>query len=240
MTDATDIREWPKSFITHKPLPAVVEKTALPAPQDDRGNHTKRIFTPMKPAEKWKGRASDTFDLKHNTSDKRFLTSGTPTGDVPSTAVISASWPAGCKWSNNSCPFDSTLFVLYNLWRIDPAAWTVAFNSFGNQWLDILAESFNKHVEKLYTLEEVRDYVRCKMHREYPRVFVFGQETSVEAVMMKWSEHKQVFVEVDLNCDRGHSSSQSSQYCCTLQPTSTGRLPWSTLQQYIDNTFPPR
>ncbi|KAK0433367.1 hypothetical protein EV421DRAFT_1718669, partial [Armillaria borealis] len=122
MTDATDIREWPK------------------------------IFTPMKPAEKWNGRASDTFDLKHNTSDKRFLASGTPTGDVPSTAVISASRPAGCKWSNNSCPFDSTLFVLYNLWRIDPAAWTVAFNSFGNQWLDILAESFNKHIEKLYTL----------------------------------------------------------------------------------------
>ncbi|SJL13220.1 uncharacterized protein ARMOST_16659 [Armillaria ostoyae] len=236
MTDATDIREWPKSSITHKPLPAVVEKTALPAPQDDRGNHTKRIFTPMKPAEKRKGRASDTFDLKHNTSDKRFLASGTPTGDVPSTAVISASRPAGCKWSNNSCPFDSTLFVVYNLWRIDPAAWTVAFNSFGNQWLDILAESFNKHIEKLYTLEEVKDYVRRKMHREYPRVFVFGQEMSVEAVMMKWSEHKQVFAEVDLNCDRGHSSSQSSQYCCTLQPTSTGRLPWSALQQYIDNT----
>ncbi len=73
------------------------------------------------------------------------------------------------------------------------------------------------------------------MHRDNPRVFVFGHETSVEAVMTTWSQHQQVFAELDVHCDSGHTSSQSSQYCCTVQPASTGSLPWTTLQQYIDN-----
>ncbi len=95
----------------------------------------------MKPAEKWKGRASDTY-LKQNSADKHIIASGSLIGDVSNTVACTVSWPEGWKWSNNSCPFDSNLFVLYNLWRINPAAWTVVFKSFGNPWLNILANLF--------------------------------------------------------------------------------------------------
>ncbi len=113
----------------------------------------------MKLAEKRKGRASDTY-LKQNSADKRIIASGSLVGDVSNTAARTASRPEGCKWSNNSCPFNSTLFVLYNLWRVNPAAWTVMSKSFGNAWLDILADLF------IYP-GGGQDYVRRGVHRHY-------------------------------------------------------------------------
>ncbi len=160
MEDATDIREWPKTFISHKPLLALPPKVDLPVPQADRSGNAKRIFTLMKAAEKRKGRNSDTFNAKQNTADKCTAASGSLAVTASDIAAHTVLRPAGCKWSSNSCLYNSTLFVLYNLWRVDPAAWTIAFKSFRNPWLDMLAESFDKHVDNLYTLEEVRDYVR--------------------------------------------------------------------------------
>ncbi len=238
MEDATDLHAWSKTIITHKPLPPLrPKKLGLPSPAIDV-KPIGRVFTPMKPAEKRKGRVSDTFDAKHVVADKR------PVIDVPryiSNRIRSGciepqvERPVGCKWSNNSCPFDSSIFVLYNMWRVNPAVWSDKFRSFGNTWLDLSAESFTNHISGLYTLEEVRDYVRRKMHRAFPRVFVFGQETSVEAVMMRWVTHQNAFSEVDEICRSGHIGSQSSQYSCAVEAGSTGRLPWSTLQQFIDN-----
>ncbi len=97
--------------------------------------------------------------------------------------------------------------MLYNMWRDNLTAWSDEFRTFGNAWLGLLAESFNKHVSGLYTLEEVRDYVRRKMHRAFPRVFVFSEETSVEAIMTRWVTHQHAFSEVDVTCGMGHMGS---------------------------------
>ncbi|SJL05834.1 uncharacterized protein ARMOST_09170 [Armillaria ostoyae] len=236
MEDATDLRAWSKTIISHKPLPPLLLKKLEPPTTAVDIKPISRMFTPMKPSEKRKDRVSDTFDAKQVTADKHSVIN--VPGCISDRAHMDPPMerPIGCKWSNNSCPFDSSIFVLYNMWRINPAVWSYEFRSYGNTWLDLLAESFNKHLIGLYTLEEVRDYVRRKMHRAFPGVFVFGQETSVEAVMMRWVTHQHAFSEVDVTCRVGHVGSQSSQYSCTVEPGSTGRLPWSTLQQYIDNT----
>ncbi|KAK0432436.1 hypothetical protein EV421DRAFT_1719531 [Armillaria borealis] len=225
-SDATDLHGWSKTFISHKPLPKRSSDSMLLA-RSSGDIQTKRILTPMKPAEKRRGRASDTFDEKQYTSDKRHATDDTTQSTLR---------PVGCKWSNNSCPYDATLFVLYNMWRTNPTEWTAAFESVGNPRLVLLAESFRKYVDKLYTLEEVRDYVRRRMHRDYPAVFVFGVETSVEAVMTKWATCQHPVSTLDIRCDAGHAVSSVTQHCCSTDPTRTGRLPWSTLQKFVDNS----
>ncbi len=70
MEDVMELHTWPKTFISHKPLPPQVKKLEPPTPAASVKPFG-RVFTPMKPAEKRKGWASDTFDIKQNASDKR-------------------------------------------------------------------------------------------------------------------------------------------------------------------------
>ncbi|KAK0433191.1 hypothetical protein EV421DRAFT_1684186, partial [Armillaria borealis] len=117
MEDANDIR-WVKSTLAHKPnIP--VESSAL-----------NRIITPMKGPEKCKARISDTFDLKQTTTDKR-----TATSSIQQT-------PAGCKWSSNSCAYDSVLFVIYNLWNSDIGRYNTEYAAIQSTWMDITAAAF--------------------------------------------------------------------------------------------------
>ncbi|SJL13082.1 uncharacterized protein ARMOST_16519 [Armillaria ostoyae] len=66
--DATlEVGEWPKTLISHKPKvrsdknPVATSVSVLAT--------SKRVFTPMKPPEKRKGRTSEMFDLKQSTVD---------------------------------------------------------------------------------------------------------------------------------------------------------------------------
>ncbi|KAK0226756.1 hypothetical protein EDD85DRAFT_795078 [Armillaria nabsnona] len=62
----------------------------------------------------------------------------------------------------------------------------------------MLVTSFMRHLNGQYTLEEVRDYFREHLNREFPASFVFGTEMSAEAVMLKWC------------CGNGHDVVQST------------------------------
>ncbi len=106
----------------------------MPADVSERG---KRIFTPMKPAEKRKGRASDTaFDAKQSAIDKRHTVHDfSAAGHLPSQPS-----PVGCRWHSNSCAYDATLFVIYNMWNLRPVAFSVAFNEMRNDWLPLMAK----------------------------------------------------------------------------------------------------
>ncbi|PBK86391.1 hypothetical protein ARMGADRAFT_1086569 [Armillaria gallica] len=74
MEDATDIR-WTKDYISHKPATTHAAATdfafRVPSSWPAKSDHASRTFTPMKPAEKRKGRASETFNVKQNEVDKR-------------------------------------------------------------------------------------------------------------------------------------------------------------------------
>ncbi|PBK63104.1 hypothetical protein ARMSODRAFT_1024394 [Armillaria solidipes] len=143
---------------------------------------SKRVFTPMKPPEKRKGRTSETFDLKQSTVDKRIAVSRKAepvlgSNHVPLQPVTQPYRPVGCRWSNNSCAFNATIFVLYNMWCAAPPEYKDALANFDNPWLRVMTTSFKKFIDGHYTLEEVRDYLRRGLHREFPNIFTFGTNT---------------------------------------------------------------
>ncbi|PBK81842.1 hypothetical protein ARMGADRAFT_1090907 [Armillaria gallica] len=184
----------------------------------------------MKPAEKRKGRISDTFDAKQEGTQKR--ANDSVTRQDSSMHLV----PVGCKWSNNSCTYDATMFVLFNMWNANHAGLASDVEAIGNEWLQLVMRSFRTFKDGLYTLEEVRDHTRRKLHRDFPTVFVYGRETGAEAVMLKMMTSPTVFASIAVCCDNGHSAPLSMQHCCVIEPTTTGRKQWTTLQQYIDIT----
>ncbi|PBL04584.1 hypothetical protein ARMGADRAFT_1071027 [Armillaria gallica] len=133
MVDANDLR-WEKSLIAHKPNASHAESSStktkpdshLPKPPSIslKKSSAIRNITPMKPAEKRKGRASDTFDSKQAATDKHAARSVAP------------NMPAGCKWSNNSCAYDAVLFILYNMWRSDDTRYSIERHMLGEYSLE--------------------------------------------------------------------------------------------------------
>ncbi|SJL08859.1 uncharacterized protein ARMOST_12230 [Armillaria ostoyae] len=75
-----------------------------------------------------------------------------------------ALFPSGCKWYNNSCPYDSLLFVLANTWKSDPVRYAECFDGINIEWMGELSKSLQLHVEGKYSLEQVRDFMRQKLH----------------------------------------------------------------------------
>ncbi|PBK83528.1 hypothetical protein ARMGADRAFT_672566 [Armillaria gallica] len=128
------------------------------------------------------------------------------------------------------------MFVLFNMWNANHAGLASDVEAIGNEWLELVMRSFRTFKDGLYTLEEVRDHTRRKLHRDFPTVFVYGCETSAEAVMLKMMTSPTVFASIAVCCDNGHSAPLSMQHCCVIEPTTTGRKQWTTLQQYIDIT----
>ncbi|PBL04252.1 hypothetical protein ARMGADRAFT_1070728 [Armillaria gallica] len=195
--DASDFA-WTKKLITHFPI---LERPPPEHPPSKVSNsldkQSKRVFTPMKPAEKRKGRISDTFDAKQEGTQKRANDSVTRR-DFSMHLV-----PIGCKWSNNSCAYDATMFVLFNMWNANHAGLASDVEAIGNEWLQLVMRSFRTFKDGLYTLEKVRDHTRRKLHRDFPTVFVYGRETSAEAVMLKMMTSPTVFASIAVCCDNG-------------------------------------
>ncbi|KAK0222358.1 hypothetical protein IW262DRAFT_1270748, partial [Armillaria fumosa] len=111
------------------------------------------------------GRASDTFDEKQNLPIKRVHEQSQSSEQT---------LPIGCKWSANSCAYDAVIFILFNAWNSSRSECSVSFSELGNKWLDMATAYFEKFCRREYTLEQVQDYLRCALHREYPSEFVFG------------------------------------------------------------------
>ncbi|PBK81309.1 hypothetical protein ARMGADRAFT_1039460 [Armillaria gallica] len=135
MEDATDIR-WTKDYISHKPAmthAAAMDFTfRVPSSWLAKSDHASHTFTPMKPAEKRKGRASKIFDVKQNEVDKH--TCG------HSDVMV----PVGCKWVNNSCTYDAVISILYNFWSTtfaENTSWNKSGITLGEHYIESILKS---------------------------------------------------------------------------------------------------
>src|ERR1700723_4563653 len=87
--------------------------------------------------------------------------------------------PKGTRWSNNSCAYDPIVTILYNIWLDDTVAQSAAFKSIGLRFMGLLADSFKRHTEGEYSLEEVQDYLRCSLQNFDATCCAWGEYASV-------------------------------------------------------------
>ncbi len=102
------------------------------------------IITPMKPSVKHKGRKSDLDVVKENMQ----------IASIQEPSIVSGNYnvPEGCRWHNNSCAYDSLIFVLYNIWRSDPTYFTEQYKLLNNEWLTLITQSFHSYMQQQYSL----------------------------------------------------------------------------------------
>ncbi len=91
--------------------------------------------------------------------------------------------PMGCRWHSNSCAYNATLFVIYNMWNMQPVEFSATSNDMCNDWLLLMAKSSQSFNNGVYLLEEVREFIRRKLHREVLGMFIYGQ------TKLLWSCH---------------------------------------------------
>ncbi|KAK0435835.1 hypothetical protein EV421DRAFT_1667242, partial [Armillaria borealis] len=135
---------------------------------------------------------------------------------------------------NNSCAYDSLVFVLYNIWLTDPISFTANFHTMNSEWLGLMSGSFQKHLCKEYTLEQVRDYIRRKLCNAFPNYFTFGNNTSVEGLVSKIFTSSVVFNKSYHICSNEHQSHSTESFNCSLYPGGTGNVQWTTIQDFFN------
>ena len=93
--------------------------------------------------------------------------------------------PRGLQWSNNSCAFDAVLSILYNVWQDNATERTVQFKNINIEYLGQIADGFSQTRlrDSVYTLEEVRDFMRRSLERADPAVFPWGGYTGIQYIL---------------------------------------------------------
>ncbi|KAF8880327.1 hypothetical protein BD779DRAFT_1422597, partial [Infundibulicybe gibba] len=112
--------------------------------------------------------------------------------------------PLGTRWQSNSCAYDATVSILYNVWRDDTSRWTEMFRTINLELMGLLATGFMNHENGLYTLENVRDFFHRALDRSAPGRFGWGEFTSVHSVIDRALHTSVPVLSSDLTCTNGH------------------------------------
>ncbi|SJL18287.1 uncharacterized protein ARMOST_21872 [Armillaria ostoyae] len=202
--------------IIHPPYKAVPDAA-------DRYPVDKKV-TPMKHPGKRKARTSDNAhpsasSVATENSNRLPVPAGPlyPSAMYP-TGPDERRVPIGCAWASNSCPYDVVLFILINIWKRDPAVFTDGFSDMNEDWMGTLASSLSDHHKGVYSVEQVRDFLRRKLHRSFPEVFVYSRETSASAIVERWFKQSTPVSVIGNRCDNGHEKDTYTSHFCGLTP----------------------
>ncbi|KDR66273.1 hypothetical protein GALMADRAFT_81092, partial [Galerina marginata CBS 339.88] len=83
---------------------------------------------------------------------------------------------------NNSCAYDASFTILFNLWCSDINFWTDELCAIGNQFIIDLVNGFVEVNSNFRTIESVRDDVRRKLEIFNPRDLQFGHFAAIDDV----------------------------------------------------------
>lgn len=120
--------------------------------------------------------------------------------------------PIGTQW-NNSCTYNATITVLFNMWSEDSALMTAALQEVQSDLLDMLIQSFWMHdsfqvestLSQMFSLEQIREFIRQCLTRISPE-FSFGSYTRVHSVVHQFLHMSNAVMFADIVCPSGHNT----------------------------------
>ncbi|KAF8902342.1 hypothetical protein CPB84DRAFT_1678858 [Gymnopilus junonius] len=145
---------------------------------------------------------------------KRIKFSAPQSNTYPSSSNVLV--PAGMKWSNNSCAYDSIFAILYHVWLRDENRWSQCLShaQLGNRVLQKLVDSFEDHRSNAAPLELARDSIRQDLHAIDPARMGYGRYASLERVLQEvFMINKLTFREF-YECGNGHNFPLRDTFSC--------------------------
>ena len=137
--------------------------------------------------------------------------------------------PIGCRWSRNSCAFDSVFTPIFVLWCSNRDHWARDIGGMGNAVADLLLEGFSLYERGDTSLEDVRDDAR-RLIACSPNGTAFGCYTSVENVLAHLLRTNAVVSERYYVCLNGHHVHHSDDYDTFL---SAGVHEYESIAQWV-------
>ena len=137
--------------------------------------------------------------------------------------------PIGCRWSQNSCAYDSVFTPIFALWCNNRVSWARDIGSMGNAVSDLLLEGFSLYERGDTSLEDVRDDAR-RLIACSPNGTAFGYYTSIENVFTHLLRTNAVVSERYYVCHNGHHVFHSNDYDAFL---SAGLHEYESIVQWV-------
>jgi hypothetical protein len=139
--------------------------------------------------------------------------------------------PIGCRWSQNSCAYDSVFTPVFALWCTtnDRDYWARDIRTMNNAVSDLLLEGFSLYERGGTSLENVRDDARRLIARS-PNGAAFGSYTSIENVFICLLRTNTVISERYYVCSNGHRVHHSDDYDAFL---SAGVHQYESIAQWV-------
>ena len=144
--------------------------------------------------------------------------------------------PIGCRWSQNSCAYDSVFTPMFALWCDNRVSWARDIRGMGNALADLLLEGFSLYErgDTGTSLEDVRDDARRLIARS-PNGADFGFYTSIESVFTHLLRTNAVVSERYYVCPNGHHVRHSDDYNAFL---SAGVHEYESIVQWLSAETP--
>ena len=137
--------------------------------------------------------------------------------------------PIGCRWSQNSCVYDSVFTLLFVLWCSNREYWAQNISCMGNAVADLLLEGFSLYEMGETSLEDVRNEVRHFIARSQNGA-AFGCYTLIEDVCGHMLSTNTVISERYYVCPNGHHVHHSNNYDAFL---SAGVHEYKSVAQWV-------
>ena len=137
--------------------------------------------------------------------------------------------PIGCRWSQNSCAYDSVFTPMFALWCDNRDSWARDIRGMGNALTDLLLEGFSFYERGDTSLEDVRDDAR-RLIAHSPNGAAFGCYTSIENVFAHTLRTNGAVSERYYVCPNGHRVHHSDDYDAFL---SAGVHGYESIVQWL-------
>ena len=107
-------------------------------------------------------------------------------------------------WRSNSCTYDAVLTILFNMWTESPVVRTEQFIALNSDYLSSLATSFSEYRDILGGLDKCHDILHHCLQRAWPRIFAWGEESSVHSLLEALLESSSLVYHTILMCPSCH------------------------------------
>lgn len=144
--------------------------------------------------------------------------------------------PIGTQWHNNSCAYDATIAILYEIWHHSSDTLRIALENQNHEYLRPLFTNFHACTNSSSTnLEQARDDLRCALFSRSPTNFPMGQYTSAHSIFDYILISQNQVTSSAMSCPSGHTVNRivvANTNCLIPVLSGTANIP---LQQYVNN-----
>jgi hypothetical protein len=143
--------------------------------------------------------------------------------------------PQGITWDNNSCAYDATVTILYNIWAPNPTRWSHTFNNINQGLLGMIQQKFTTGKTKTAGIENARNALRETLAELWPTKFPWKKFTSIHQLWTTLLTSTNTTVTTSLECINKHQIQTGTELDKNCSLLTAGTTSYTSINEWINN-----